>query len=694
VVKTATTSSGLNDLSMCFKQIKSRIFPAIILTLLASCSSKQSPVEVSQIKPATDIEEIVTVPTTLNAEQHIELAQTLDGKAAVEELIIASKLFFQEKNYPKALWLADKTLPLIDEETPLDINTKVQLTLIKAGSLQQLGFYAESHLQLEQLKAFSNNNGVTLSASYYRLLSAVFQDKKRPVASLSAQLYAFELTNKNSQSQLQVQQLWLNFQRLSQWQLKLLALDKAPNSKGWLQLTSTANKFGANEEQLKYHLSMWQRKFKLHPANIIAKELTTTTLTPKTIENIAIILPLTGKQRTAGLAIQQGILASFSNDETKKLHFLDSSTVNWYGLTNEFSTLNIDYVIGPLLKSNVDKYITHTSTETQSQNDYMLDATSNLFDFDASNKATDTSMTNTKQTTNYITAVDSDSAIEGYLQPTRINKAIPTLLLNIPANASLTEQHTVFSMRPEDEASQAAATLSRQDYQHPIVLSQKNIVSKRIAQAFVKQWRRITGDNIEVVYYDTGAQMQANIKASLAVDKSKIRIKKLEGRLNQNIKTQTRNRRDIDMIYLVGTPEQTRLVKPYIEVNISPFAEIIPVFASSRSHGTKSDYSTNSDLQGLTFTEIPWLLRGKQNTELATLSQKLWPKRSDGLSRLFAMGYDSYHLIDKIPLMQQAPYLQHWGQTGVLKLDENSILTRSLLWGAYKSSKVVAIAME
>ena len=148
------------------------------------------------------------------------------------------------------------------------------------------------------------------------------------------------------------------------------------------------------------------------------------------------------------------------------------------------------------------------------------------------------------------------------------------------------------------------------------------------------------------------------------------------------------------MIYLVGTPEQTRLVKPYIEVNISPFAEVIPVFASSRSHSTKSDYSSNSDLQGLTFTEIPWLLTSKQNTELATLSQQLWPKRSDGLSRLFAMGYDSYQLIEKIPLMQQTPYLQHWGQTGVLKLNENSILTRSLLWAAYKRSKVVAIAME
>jgi len=694
VVKTASSSIRLDYLSMCFKQLKSRILPALVLTLLASCSTKQPPVKSTKTKATSELEEIVTSPTSRTAEQHIELAKTLDNKAAVEELIIACKLFFQQGNYPKALWLADKTLALIHQQRSDYINTTVQLALIKASSLQHLEFYPESHLQLEQLKDFSHRNNVTLSATYYRLLSASYQDKQRPIASLNAKLFAFQLTDENLQSQLQIEKIWSDFQQLSQWQLSLLALDKAPNSKGWLKLTATANKYSANKEQLKYHLSLWQRKFKLHPAIIIANQLSTAELAPKVIQNIAVILPLTGKQHTAGLAIQQGILASFSSDENKKLHFLDSSTVNWYGLSNEFSSLDIDYVIGPLLKSNVDKYISHTSPETQSQNNYMLDAASSLFDLDTNQPSMDNTTTATKQPADYLTAVDSDAAIKGYLQAPNNQKAIPTLLLNIPANASLSDEHTVLSMRPEDEASQAAATLSRRNYQNPIVLSQKNIVSKRIAQAFVKQWHRITGDSIEVVYYNTGAQMQENIKASLAVDESKARIDKLKSRLNQNIKTQTRNRRDIDMIYLVGSPEQTRLVKPYIEVNISPFAEVIPVFASSRSHSTKSDYSSNSDLQGLSFTEIPWLLSSKQDTELAALNQQLWPKRSDGLSRLFAMGYDSYQLIEKIPLMQQAPYLQHWGQTGVLKLDENSILTRSFLWGAYKNSKVVSIAME
>lgn len=686
--------TGLDYFSMHLHHIKSRILPVLLLTLLSSCSTKQVIEPKIQMIPLTEIEGDTLNLGVLSAEQHIKLAQTLDANSAIAELLIATKRLYQQQNYPKALWLADKVLPLIDQQISYSTQEKVQLVLIKASSLQQLGYFSESHLQLKQLEQYADENSILLTAPYYRLLSRIFQEEKRLIPALNAQLFAFSFTKKGEKKHQQIVDVWHNLQSLSQWQLNLLALDKAPNSKGWLQLTALANKFGGNQEQIQYHLGMWQKKFNGHPANVIAKQLMTQSITPKNIENIAVILPLSGKQNTAGRAIQLGILASFDNNKAKKLHFFDSNTVNWYALTSEFSILKIDYVIGPLLKSNVDKYISHTSAQTQSQNNYMLNASNDLFEINKTEVPGNTTIIAQDKATDYITAIDSESAIKNYLKKPINAGAIDTLLLNIPATDSLTSQYTVFSMRPEDEAKQAAATLSRQHFQHPVVLSQKSIVSKRIAQAFAKQWQQITGDTIEVVYYDTGAQMQDNIKVSLSVDKSKTRINKLKSRLNQSIKAQTRNRRDIDMIYLVGTPEQTRLVKPYIEVNISPFSDLIPVFASSRSHSTQNDYSSNNDLKGLTFTEIPWLLTNEQDDELARLSQELWPKRNNGLSRLFAMGYDSYQLINKIPLMQQAPYLQHWGQTGVLKLGDNNVLTRSLLWGAYKHNKVVSIAME
>ncbi len=124
-------------------------------------------------------------------------------------------------------------------------------------------------------------------------------------------------------------------------------------------------------------------------------------------------------------------------------------------------------------------------------------------------------------------------------------------------------------MRPEDEAIQAAATLSQHNYQNPMVISHNDRVSKRIAIAFREQWQLSTNNTIDIVYFDQGKQMQANLKESLDVNTSQTRIKQLNARLKHNIESEPRNRRDIDMIYLVGSSAQTRLIKPYIDVNIS-----------------------------------------------------------------------------------------------------------------------------
>jgi uncharacterized protein len=57
------------------------------------------------------------------------------------------------------------------------------------------------------------------------------------------------------------------------------------------------------------------------------------------------------------------------------------------------------------------------------------------------------------------------------------------------------------------------------------------------------------------------------------------------------------------------------------------------------------------------------------------------------------MGYDSLSLVTKIPLMQQANYIRHFGQTGVIQLTEQQILSRTLLWGRYRNNSVQQIAM-
>lgn len=645
----------------------------LLSLLLSSCSTQTPQKKIKQEKETS--ENIPLQP--LSAEQSIALAKQAINtnvnadviNSSIINLVNASQLYLQEQKYHKALWLAEQTLQLSSKSAP-EVSVRrdhnnlqtMQLLLIKAHSYSALNRNELSYQELEKILALSQQYNLKLSFDYYQLNSQVLEKKNRTIAALQASLFAFSLNAQQSNEAIEEarQLLWQKIKRLSPWQVELLTKKEAPNLDGWLQLNQYASKFGDNDKQFSRYLFQWQRQYPNHPAIAISEHLLQQTLTQNEIENIAVILPLTGKQRNAGLAVQQGILAAYEQqnveqDTEKTLHFFDSNTLDWQSLPNKLNEEHIDFVIGPLLKSHLNRYL-----------------------------ELNLSSANTNEQANTIEdEIDSEQAL-----------SIPALLLNLPSQQTLAANQVAFSMRPEDEAIQAAATLSQVGFKQAIVLSHQDKVSQRIALAFVKQWQEKTDQLLEIVYFEQGKAMQNNLKASLDVKASQTRIDELKSRLKQTIKAQTRNRRDVDMIYVVGSAQQTRLVKPYIDVNISPFASLIPVYASSRSHSIKNDSSSANDLQGLTFTEIPWLLKSAdQNKGLAVVSAQLWPKRSDSLSRIFAMGFDSYNLVNKLNLMQQAPYIRHYGQTGVLQLSDN-ILTRSLIWGRYQQKGVNQVTLQ
>ena len=624
-----------------------------VVFILTGCSSP---------KPSTKAPKKVEVPTNVIEKETLKLSgqdkldqaqkineQALNDKVSIENqtaqvnqlLIEACELFIEEKNYTKALKLANKVSQLVS-----DTNDIYRLLLVKARSLQELDYTEQANAQLQLIEQLTsseqnkqNSSPVKLTLAYYQILSDVLLAQNNAPQSLSAQFFAFSL-NETSTVQ-DVLALWQQLIKLTPWQIKQVANDKPPFFNGWQQLLSYSHKFGHKPAQFSRYLSLWSKQFPTHPARVVVETLISSELSFSDIENIAVLLPLTGAQSSAGLAAQQGVLAAYKNNGSVSIHFIDTNQLDWDSLALRYSELAIDHAIGPLLKSDVDKYLTLSVDTTELQ--------------------------------------------------------VPTLLLNI-GNQPLALNQSALSMRPENEAEQAAEVLSQQNYQSPLILSHQDKVSKRIAQAFSNKWQQTTGKAVDIVYFEQGKQMQSSLKESLDVNASQTRILQLKGRLKQVIKAEPRNRRDLDMIYLVGSAGQTRLIKPYIDVNTSPFANVIPVYASSRSHSHFNDLNNGdsaSDLQNLTFTQMPWLLDSKQrNKPLAKLSQNLWPKRTDSLSRIFAMGFDSYHLLGKIPLMQQAPYILHFGQTGTLQLEANNILTRSLTWGRYQNNKVMEVAID
>jgi len=620
-----TNSSFLNK-SVFFRTFPSFITIFLVGFFLSSCSA---PKKVTTKKAETTKVADSITDHEISAQQLITKAQDQAFIAQLATLIDASELLIAEENFPQALWLAKQLAAMTN-----DNQQKYRLVLVNAQSLLAMNEIELASEQLNLADSYLKNAEIQHNESYYLLLSQVQKQRQLPISSLNAKLQWFALSSQATSDD--SQQLWQELSLLSTWQVTQLAKQKPPHFKGWQQLLSYAHKFGSDSERFNRYLTQWQRSFPAHPAQVVIESLK---ITPQYLDNelknIAVILPLSGKQAAAGKSAQQGVLAAYNNNTDKILHFIDSDTLDWATLSQQLITLESDFVIGPLLKGNVDKYLTYTEI------------------------------------------------------------TLPSLLLNTPETEQRTAEQVILSMRPEDEAIQAATTLSRKNYQMPVVLSHRDNASKRIAQTFTQQWQQVTGYSPEIVYFETGKNMQAQLKSSLDIDSSQGRIKDLKRRLKQNIKTQARNRRDVDMFYLVGSPSQTKLLKPYIDVNTSPFAKIIPVYASSRSHSSKQDSSKNTDLRNLVFTEIPWLLKSQQqNSQLAALSKSLWPSRSDSLQRIFAMGFDSLFLVDNIQKMKQRPYVRYFGQTGTLKLNSNNTLSRSLLWGVYQKDKVAETAME
>ena len=569
--------------------------------------------------------------STQSAEQLVKQAKAADTEQANNLLIQASQQYLIENSPEKSLWLSEQLATL--EQTPAEQYT---LALTAAQANLSLNEIERSQTQLQYCEQLAELHGIKHNFDFYNTWYQVDTLRSQAVTALNAYLHAFALNTAASEED--INYIWQNISHFSLWQQEQLAKLQAPLVDGWVALTQLTNQYGGSAS-FSTQLSVWQKNHPSHPANSIVTLLKAqeqqSAIQNNMITHVAIILPLSGKQAAAGKSAQQGILAAYAENPYTTLHFIDSNGLDFLTLPQTLTSLTASHVIGPLLKENVEQYLAIPELN------------------------------------------------------------LPTLVLNIPDNLILQPQQMALSMRPEDEAQQAASVLSQKQFKHPVVLSHQDNVSLRIAKAFVQKWHSLTGESPDIVNFEQGKKMQEMLKQTLSVDKSQNRINALRSRLRQAIKTEARSRRDIDMIYIVGNPQQTRLLKPYIDVNISPFADIIPVFSSSRSHSINTDQSTINDLRGLTFTQMPWLLNSsQQNKKLANTSKQLWPKRSDSLQRIFAMGYDSLHLLAKLPQMQQHHFIRYYGQTGILKLGEDNIITRSLLWGTYKRTKVAEIAME
>jgi outer membrane PBP1 activator LpoA protein len=271
---------------------------------------------------------------------------------------------------------------------------------------------------------------------------------------------------------------------------------------------------------------------------------------------------------------------------------------------------------------------------------------------------------------------------------------IPVIALNRDEAEMPEREYYYYSLAPEDEALQLAQHLEGRGLKEPIIIAESSNAARRMKAAFVSYWQANHSRAPLEVEYSDSKTMRKGIGDAMGVTLSKGRIRQINALTRQEVIAFERNRRDIDSIVVFANAEQTELINPVIETSISPFADILPVFASSRSHSLEMSNNSYRDLRNLNFIDLPWMLPEHPWQGLSREAEALWPRRTDTDQRLFAMGYDAYNMVPHLRHMALFPEYQLSGLTGRLSLDANHEIQRRLPWGRIQQDKVVKLELD
>jgi outer membrane PBP1 activator LpoA protein len=281
--------------------------------------------------------------------------------------------------------------------------------------------------------------------------------------------------------------------------------------------------------------------------------------------------------------------------------------------------------------------------------------------------------------------VSSSSAIQ----------STPTLHLNNSDTENLNPEQYFFALNPEHEVEQAMVHFLAQQYQKPMLLAPDTLSGLRLVNHFKNQWQKFSLIEPEVGLYTDSKDMAKVVANLLEVDASKSRIKTVKSLFRKEVESETRSRMDIDVIYILGDAIETRLLKPYLDVNVSTFADRIPLYASSRSYSKRMDHTDKGDLEGLYFTEQPWMLnKSVDSFNLRTQYNLLWPEQADIEQRLFAMAFDAVQLIPELKQLSKIPGKAYSGLTGRLSIKDNNTVERRLEWAQYKQKQIQLVQLN
>ncbi|MEI5639728.1 MULTISPECIES: penicillin-binding protein activator [unclassified Pseudoalteromonas] len=601
---------------------------ALLVAILSGLSACSTSTNVTTSDRAKQIEP-TAVSAELSAAALFNKAQGASGISKIQLLYSARDAAISEQDWQtlEQVGLALEAKPSVDH---------IQNKLYIAFARKQLGKYESALIMLKTLEGRLTTP--QHQAWHQYLMASVYASQSLPKKALTKYFAAADIAKANNLTVAGLDEgIWQALQQLSTYALERFDSGSVLQ-RGWVTLAKYQQIYLGSSAALDQAMNNWRRRFQDHPAiSLLPKELQgAVALEPYQVSKLAILLPQTGPSERLGSALKNGFLAATDDSNIEEIFFIDERA-SADEITAELAKANVDFVIGPLLKSNVEKL-----------------AQDNRF------------------------------------------AAYPTLFLNSQESieTSASEQY-FFALNPEHEVQQAMNHFLAKGYEKPMLLAPDTGSGKRLIAHFTEHWQRYSEVEPEIGYYTNSENMAEVIADLLEVDASRSRTRSVKSLFRQEVKSETRSRRDIDAVYILGDAMETRLLKPYLDVNVSTFAERIPLYASSRSYSKQIDVTDKGDLEGLYFTEQPWMLPGAVNqASLREAYQRLWPEQADLEQRLFAMAYDAVGLVPQLRQLAWLAGKSYDGLTGELSIQNGTQIQRKLSWAQYKNKQVRLVSLD
>ncbi len=435
------------------------------------------------------------------------------------------------------------------------------------------------------------------------------------------------------------QLLWQALSTLTRAQIEQeLLASRDPTLSGWLTMAMAALENAGNRTRLGNALDNWRKSHPGHPAT---EDFLGTIVQPRPgqigrVERIALLLPLTSDHAQAAAAVRDGFLAMDAanrSPDKPKVSVIDIGADPKQAIAAYEAAVKdgVQLIVGPLGLEAVDNIVKRTGLET------------------------------------------------------------PTLLLS-HATDEIDSSKTVFQfgLTPEQEAIQAAERAWLDGRRQAALLYPNTALGRRLQTSFVAAWQRLGGIVVGEQEYLSGQSDYGDpVKRLLNIVQSEARKERLENLAKMKLKFEARPREDIDFIFLAADARHARLIKPQLSYHR---ATRVPVYATSYVFTGRGDPNLDTDLNGILFGDMPWMLVGDGRVaELRASLQANWPHAHSGLDRLFALGVDAYAVIPYLNRLSHENAARFGGVTSGLSLERGGRLHRQLLWAQFRKGVPVLV---